>query len=61
MVHFYAFCAMFEAFCELMKISNFTINRGIPGQVRRLIDTMKNDSVSLIYGTVLMHALVHKF
>ncbi len=41
-----------------MKISDFVINRGIPGQVRDLIDIMKNDSVSLIYSTVQMHALI---
>lgn len=55
-LHFHAFCAIFKAFCALTLWKPLMSHRGIPGQVRRLIDTMKSDSVSLTRGTTLMHA-----
>lgn len=54
-------CILCYVWSILWTHENLIINRGIPGQVRRLIDAIKNDSVSLIYGTVQMHTLMHKF
>lgn len=47
---FIYFVLCFKHFVHSWKISYFSY-RGIPEQVRLLIDTMKNDSVSLIYGS----------